>query len=353
MPHATSGHRPALAETWQQRLAQHPTEPLKPPIWAMGGHAQTLLGHLLPSKKPNLEGEVIEVELDDGDRLRGFYYSGEKPVLVYIFHGLGGSSEADYMKRTLGVCRHLGFAAICMNHRGCGIGRGLARHPYHSGRGEDLSKVFEYGRGRFPHHAHLAVGFSLSGNALLLLLSGKRGSVFPDGAIAVNGPIDLARASKLMQRGMNRIYETRFVIKCRNAVREKLERGLIDTPYRIPLWIHLEEFDRIYTAPEGGFEDPPDYYRRCSTYQLLDRIKTPTVLLTAQDDPFVAAQDYRSAELSPWVYRHIEASGGHMGYLTAKKHPVFGHRWMDYALGHYLETLREFLRDHCQDLKPA
>lgn len=340
MPNAAT----TQAKAWQQHVCNQHLVRIKPPFWAPGGHSQTLLGHLLPSKKPTAEGEVIEVDLGDGDRLRGFYHAGTKPVLVYLFHGLGGSTGADYMRRTLGVCLNLGFSAICMNHRGAGIGRGLASQPYHSGRGEDLSAVFAYGRARFPDKCHLAVGFSLSGNALLLLLSGKRGDVLPDGAIAVNAPIDLGKASEMMKCGMNRIYETRFVIKCRKAIREKLTDGLLKTPYRIPPWIHLEDVDRIYTAPEGGFKDPQDYYSRCSTKNLLDRINIPSVLLTAADDPFVPSEDYRAAAISPMVHLRIEDTGGHMGYLTAEKHPVYGHRWMDDALETYLRTLSDFLQ---------
>ena len=43
-------------------------EPCLPPVWAATGHAQTILGHILPS--PLLKGGVrFEVKLDDGDIL--------------------------------------------------------------------------------------------------------------------------------------------------------------------------------------------------------------------------------------------------------------------------------------------
>ena len=46
-------------------------EPCMPPLWAPSGHAQTLLGHLLPSPMLKLEGKRVEIDLPDGDRLVG------------------------------------------------------------------------------------------------------------------------------------------------------------------------------------------------------------------------------------------------------------------------------------------
>ena len=45
--------------------------PCAPPLWARGGHAQTFLGHMLPSPGPHVEaldGALrIEIDLRDGD----------------------------------------------------------------------------------------------------------------------------------------------------------------------------------------------------------------------------------------------------------------------------------------------
>lgn len=343
MPSSRESSMPVSQSSWQAFMGQTQLPVLVPPRWARGSHLQTLLGHLLPSNTQTLQGERVIVDLPDGDKLAGSYYEGTRPILVYAFHGLGGSTQADYMKRTLDLCTRRGYHVLMMNHRGCGSGRGLARHPYHSGRGEDLAAVFAHGRQRFPQFNHIAVGFSLSGNALLLLLSGQRGDTLPDGAIAVNAPINLAHAAVWMRRGLNRIYQARFVIKCQRAIKQRREDGLLTVSCSLPPWISLEEVDRRYTAPAGGFRDPADYYQTCSTQNHLAAIKTPTVLLTAGDDPFVPASDYAQAQISPMVYRHIEPHGGHMGYLTRDQHPVFGRRWLDQALDHYLDHLCQWV----------
>jgi len=305
-------------------------EPCVPPVWAPPGHPQTVLGHLLPSKMLKSPGRRIEFALPDGDRLVGFLTEGKSKTLVYLFHGLGGSTDATYMHRTARVALAQGHSVFMVNHRNCGAGQRLARGPYHSGRGEDIGSAIAEGRKMFPHYQHLAIGFSLSANALLLLLSGKRGNVFPDAAITVNAPIDLQKCSNLLGMGFNKVYDVRFYRQCRRDVLKYRAEGA--KPYEIPWLRTLQEFDDLYTAPAGGFKDRRDYYAQCSTANLLNEIKTPTFVLTAADDPFVDVEAYRRAKPSANVSLHIENFGGHMGYLTKTSTPLGTFRWQDYAI---------------------
>jgi predicted alpha/beta-fold hydrolase len=272
----------------------------------------------------------VEIELPDGDRLVGFYHAGTSTTLVYIFHGLAGSTDSTYMHRTARVALGLGHSVFMLNHRGCGAGAGLAEHPYHSGRGEDLGAAIAWGRKEFPRYKHLAVGFSLSGNALLMLLSQKRGGTLPDFAVSVNAPINLAACSELLGQGLNKIYDAKFFLQCRHDVMHARKAGA--KRYAIPLFQKLRDFDSTYTAPAGGFKSREDYYATCSTKELLRDIKTPVVAMTATDDPFVRVADYLEAKTSPHVSMHIEKFGGHMGYLSKSVTPLGTRRWQDYAL---------------------
>jgi predicted alpha/beta-fold hydrolase len=301
-------------------------------MWARSGHAQTLLGHLIPSPRISVRGERIEVPLPDGDRLVGFYFAGKSGLAVALFHGLSGTSDADYFHRTAKLCFDRGHSVFMFNHRGCGAGAGLAIHPYHSGRAEDLSAALEFARKKEPGSRQVAIGFSLSGNALLLLLSGKRGTTKPDAGISVNAPIDLESAGLLLKRGLNRIYDLRFVRLCKAEIAGRRRADPKMAEYKISAFSTLRDFDKIYTAPASGFLSREDYYSSCSTKNLLTQIDRPTVLLTAKDDPFVDYRNYLEARLSPQITLHIENVGGHMGYLSARKTPLGTNRWQDYAL---------------------
>ncbi|MGZ3721751.1 MAG: YheT family hydrolase [Bdellovibrionales bacterium] len=319
-------------------MIQLKLEPCIPPVWAPSGHAQTVLGHILPSKRLAQTGKRVEIDLPDGDKLVAFYIAGTSTAIVYLFHGLAGSTDSTYIHRTAQVALDLGHSVIMVNHRGCGAGARLAKHPYHSGRGEDLSAAIAWGKKEFPRKKHLAIGFSLSGNALLLLLAGKRGTTLPDYAISVNAPINLQGASDMLSKGFNRVYDAKFFLQCRRDVMKS--RAIGAKTYDIPYFKTLREFDNIYTAPAGGFKNREDYYSSCSTAGLLTEIKTPTLAMTANDDPFVDVFDYLQAKTSPQVSMHNEKFGGHMGYLSKTSTPIGTFRWQDYALR---EAIRGFV----------
>ena len=311
-----------------------------PPWFASGGHAQTLWGHVLPSRAPavstNSNARKLEVALEDGERLLAYALPGTSGVRVHLFHGLSGDVDADYMRRTTAALGARGHQVWCANHRGCGSGRGLAAKPYHSGSAGDVAAVLARSRDEAPDLEHVAIGFSLSGNALLL--AAARDQVpWLRGAVAVNPPVDIARASLDIQRGLCRLYELRFIHRLRRAVAERERDGLARRTYRIPRLASLCEFDDLYTAPEAGFENGADYYARCSSLPHLTDISIPTAIITAANDPFVDARAYEHAALSRHITLHIEPTGGHVAYVSRKG---LGYEsWLDGALVHYVEEL--------------
>ncbi len=315
-----------------------PPLPCRPPWWAAGGHLQTILGNYLPGDLPAYPSDTFHLPLPDGDQLTGRHYPGETGELVLVFHGLGGDDQAHYVRRTVALARQLGHHVWTLNHRGCGAGRGLARRPYHSGSGDDLGAAFAAARTRHPNLRQLAVAYSLSANALLLNLGGglPGPTAQPDAAIAVNPPIDLGACSRTIHQGLSRLYELRFIKRCRSAIHQRIEDGLIPDVYKTWPLMSLREFDDAYTTKASGFRDADDYYAQCSARHHLPGITIPTVILMAQDDPFIPWQDAMAAKPSPAVHLHLEPYGGHMGYLS---HNVPGYRWLPYAIAHYAQQL--------------
>ena len=315
-----------------------PPLPCRPPWWAAGGHLQTILGNYLPGEPSSYPSEPLRIPLPGGDQLTGTHYPGETNDLVLVFHGLGGDDQAHYVLRTVALARDLGHHVWTLNHRGCGSGRGLARRPYHSGSGDDLGTVFAAARAQHPGLKQLAVAFSLSANALLLNLGGglPRPAAQPDAAIAVNPPVDLAACSAAIHQGLNRLYELRFIRRCRQAVRQRVEDGLIPDAYPTQPLMSLKAFDEGYTSPAAGFLDAEDYYARCSARPHLATITVPTVILMAKDDPFIPWEHAAKAALPLGVHLHLEPCGGHMGYLSRD---LPGYRWLPYAIAHYAQQL--------------
>jgi predicted alpha/beta-fold hydrolase len=305
-------------------------EPCNPPLWAHGGHKQTLLGFFLPSEKLKNRGEIIKIPLPDGDTLVGHFYQGSSQIITVAFHGLTGSAESIYMQMTAIEALKKNHSVLLVNHRGCGLGKGLAKNPYHSGRGEDISQVIYYLRQHQPHKKIFAVGFSLGANALLTLLTKIRGQHQPDFAMAFNAPVDLSSCSKKLTTGLNRIYDYEFVRLCKQDIKHR--KLLTDQDFKFPLFTRLHHIDQIYTAPVGGFKSAEDYYRKCSTYNSFDQIEVPTILVTTKDDPFITWEPYLNAKSNPNILLHIENHGGHLGYLTQDRSSLKPARWLSKAI---------------------
>src|SRR5678810_341940 len=79
----------------------------------------------------------------------------------------------------------------------------------------------------------------------------------------------------------------------------------------------VRQFDEAFTAPHHGFRDASDYYYRASAMRVIDRIRVPALILTAEDDPFVPAEPFRTPAVSnnPNVTVVITPHGGHCAYV--------------------------------------
>ena len=80
----------------------------------------------------------------------------------------------------------------------------------------------------------------------------------------------------------------------------------------------VREFDEAFTAPHHGFKDSGDYYYRASSLRVVDRIVIPTLILSADDDPFVPVEQFTNDALlsNPAVTVIVTHGGGHCGFFT-------------------------------------
>lgn len=327
-----------------------PLLPCEPPLWAMDRHSQTILGEMLWSPGLKKLGRRVDVPLPDGDQVVCRLYDQDSPTVVVLFHGLAGSAQSKYMQRIALEFIREKFSVCLMNHRNCGEGKGLAREPYHCGMSDDLGVVIARMRKEFPGKKILAIGFSMSANALLLLmskviptlgvfhpdtfheLSARREISLPDAAIAVNPPINLEKTANWFDAWTNKAYSVYFMSYLQVLIRDMDRDGLMKAPPSLNWFMRINQFDHYFTAPTGGFESANDYYQKCSSLEHLKKIDRQTVILTSSDDPFIDANDFRQTEMSRSVHLHMETTGGHLGYIHNDYTPIGSNRWLDYAL---------------------
>jgi hypothetical protein len=215
------------------------------------------------------------------------------------------------------------WGADMLVFRGCGPELNRAPRFYHSGETSDAAFAIDRVLQEFPRAPLVLCGVSLGGNVLLKWL-GERGEALPDrvrAAAAISVPFDLERGSRYISKGFSRTYERHFLRTLRRKAEEKLRRfpGLFDLD-AMRRARSLYEFDDVVTAPIHGFRDAHDYYARSSSLQFLGRIRRPTLLLSAMDDPFLPADVLNDVAAIVNKNRCLTADftngGGHVGFVA-------------------------------------
>jgi uncharacterized protein len=242
--------------------------------------------------------------------------------LVIITHGLTGSSRGRHVSRMAKALHRRGFDILAWNFLGAGeeINRGLGW--YHSGSSDQLRAVIAHAVALGRYESIALVGFSLGGNVTLKYL-GEEGAKAPSlltQAVVFSVPCDLKGCAYRLAEARNRIYMHHFLKNLGAKLGEKSARhpGAIDlTGYNnIKNFI---EYDERYTAPLHGFKDAEEYWRLSSSRRYLSEIKTPTTIISAQDDPFLSPSCFPVPEVHASKYLTLEMPryGGHMGFVES------------------------------------
>jgi len=314
----------------------------KPASLLKNRHLQTILPNagLRRFRRPAMARE--QLELPDGDFLHLDWLAdpvdGPSNPLLLCLHGLEGSSESNYAVDLLRAAQATGWNAAVMHFRGCsGMPNRLAR-SYHAGETTDLEHVLAHIGSTRRYTTLFAVGYSLGGNVLLKYLGERGDQSALDAAVAISVPFDLKGASETVSRGMARLYQYLLMRKMKRRVRDKasLLDGQIDVPRALTSRT-FSDFDDAVTAPLHGFKGYLDYYRRCSCKGFLGQIRTPTLIVHAQDDPFIDSSYLPSNEdLSPSVCLELSQYGGHVGFLEQEK-PWQPSLWLPRRIMRFLE----------------
>jgi predicted alpha/beta-fold hydrolase len=121
-----------------------------------------------------------------------------------------------------------------------------------------------------------------------------------------------------LERRSNIAYEWNFVRNLKARIRRKAAAfpGAFALDALRRVWT-VRQFDEAYTAPHHGFRDATDYYYRASAMRVIDRIRVPALIMTAEDDPFVPTSTFRDPSVTgnPNITVAITPHGGHCAYV--------------------------------------
>ena len=276
--------------------------------------------------RPLLPTRLERWETPDGDfiELHRLDARAGAPRLLFL-HGLEGTIRSHYVSGFFAEARRRGWAADLLLFRGCGDEPNHAPRFYHSGETTDLAFALERVESETPDRPILLAGVSLGGNVLLKYLGEREGTVSPQirGAAAVSVPFDLEKGARFISEGFSRVYDRHFLRTLRRKALAKLEQyPELFNPADLEQARSIYEFDNAVTAPVHGFESAHDYYTRSSSLGFLERVRIPTLLLSAVDDPFLPSSVLDEVRTIARRNRSLTVEftkrGGHVGFIGGR-----------------------------------
>jgi len=319
--------------------------PFEPAAWLKNGHTMTLYAWAKRRHFPELpapERRLFKVT-EDTAVASDCYWQPDRAArpLLLALHGLESSSEAHYMRGLASQALRRGWNAVLLNQRNCGGTERLTPGLYHSGLTGDPVAVMRELVNTDGIRDIGIVGYSLGGNLTIKLAGemGDSGSLPVRAVVAVSPTIDLDICVRAIERRANVAYQWNFVRNLRARMRRKVDAwpGAFDLAPLDRIWT-IRAFDEQYTAPFHGFSGATDYYQKASAMRVIDKIRIPALILTAEDDPFVPGDQFRSAAVrdNPFVTARVERWGGHCGFIASK--PATDPYWAEASAAAFLEA---------------
>ena len=284
----------------------------------IGGDLQTIRSSVVKKPSAPKVSDRLLVELFDGSGALNCAVgdpiaepASGKPAVLLV-HGLGGHEESAYMMRTANQYQRNGWRTYRMNYRGVGRSRKTSSVPYSAGLTDDIRAVCQAITAR-EGRAPFVIGFSLGGQMLLRTLGedSAGAAAYCKAAASVSAPLDLEQSVRQLEKRRNFLYQSYLV----RQMRRDLRSGFGD---RVDMIATIRAIDDQLIAPTFGFSGAEDYYHHVACGPLIDNIGVPTLMLHADDDPWIPAELYRAQQdrtSSTPIIVHLTNGGGHVGFI--------------------------------------
>lgn len=320
----------------------------KPAWWLKNCHVQTLFSALFRHvPTPELQRERLVTP--DGDFLDIDWCAAntDSPIVI-LLHGLSGSSKSVYIKGLQHALQKNNFRSVALNFRGCSGTYNNTSRCYHSGETSDLDFLYHTLREREPDTHFSVVGFSLGANVLLKWLGEKGNSIHLSSAVAVSTPFVLSICATKLDNGFSKLYRANLLRELKTYMNDKYlhlkKQGYCSEAEKIKECGDLSkitsfwEYDDRVVAKLYGFKNAHDFYAQSSSRKFLKAITVPTLLIQAQDDPFMTVDVVpNTSELPSCVKLELTQNGGHVGFI-AGKNPLRPIYWLEERIVAFLSA---------------
>lgn len=285
-----------------------------------GGDLQTMRNTIMgPGVHLGDDFERVSFDIGEKGQLQGALHRTEDAAhrpLVVILHGLTGDENSPNVISSAHHFIDQGYGVLRLNLRGAGPSANSSHGTYHGGLTEDLVQVVAQLGERGYGTDIILYGISLGGNMMLKYLGelGARAGI--RAAIGVSVPLSLKAVQVRLMETRNRMYHNYLLLGMKNYVKRlgrEIDPDLLEKAQSAG---SILEYDDQFVAPSHEMADAETYYQQHSSEAFLDDIRVPTLLIHAENDPWVPVESYQARpwDRSGWLSLVLTEDGGHVGF---------------------------------------
>lgn len=293
--------------------------------WLKSGHLQTL-GAAAPlfTRVPEVPpAQRCAVPIAGGSLHGALWMHARRAPGVVVAHGIGGTGASPSIVRGASALFRAGYHVLCFDMRGAGESLEDVPSLYHAGLTADLDAALTWLASRPRVDGVCLVGFS-GGGSMALKLAGEWGEAAPPHVrcvASVSAPLDYTLVAPWME-GRGRLpYRLHVLGGLADGAKKFAERHPSRARYKaheVKRLGSLRQYDDTVIVPMHGFASVEDYRAQASSGPWLPRVRVPSLLVHAEDDPMVPMRTLTPwlSAASPAVDVRLSRHGGHVGWLS-------------------------------------
>ena len=147
--------------------------------------------------------------------------------------------------------------------------------------------------------------------------------------------MDLHKSCLQISQPHNWAYEQRFLKSLKAKVIQKSKAQPTLSIKGLNQIRTLMEFDDQFTAPIHGFKNAIDYYTQSCAIHFLSKIKTPTLIVNAKNDPFLSKECYPDVNAFSAITFESPERGGHVGFSQFSQNGLY---WSELRAFEYITS---------------
>ncbi|KAK8885162.1 hypothetical protein M9Y10_044291 [Tritrichomonas musculus] len=298
------------------------SKPFNPTPWLVGGNLQTIMGMRFRKKSSSKYRRDQFLFEDGGTCILDWFEpeNAEKDTpIVAIIHTLAGGTREPCTNCFANAVKKHGWRAVVLNCRACSGAPITSKRLYNALQVDDQQAMVRHIKEQFSPKYFFMAGFSLgSMQAINYNLSQESENIIHvDGLLLISHIYDTKQSALILERPLqSKLYLSVIISKLTHALKKnKYVEGELREAINAKT---LCEFDDKFTSKTLGLKDHIEYYSKIKIYDLIPKLKVPTLIIGADDDPFTEPkyQPIKEVSESESVALLTYPEGGHVSFLT-------------------------------------